>query len=385
MGYGFNSLKKRRGENMTTKNWIVPYIELGTEAEAFRKDYLKAFEQVLVSGHYILGPELSNFEKEFADFCQSPNALGVATGTDALYLALKALNLKEENEVITAPNSFIASASSIALAGAKPAFVDIREDGNMDPERLESAINAHTKVIMPVHLTGRPARMPEILEIANKYNLFVLEDAAQAIGARLNDKRVGSWGDAACFSLHPLKNLKAIGDGGMITTKHVDLYNKLKIARNHGLINREQCDFWSYNSRLDELQASLLRIQIRQLEAHTVARRELALRYNQLLKPYVVTPDEGSGEYCVYQTYVILAEKRDILQQHLIDNGVQALVHYATPIHLQPAAKYLGYTTSDFPKTMKHVSHILSLPIYPSMTHQQQDTVVELIHDFYKN
>jgi dTDP-4-amino-4,6-dideoxygalactose transaminase len=385
LGYGFNSLKKRRGENMTTKNWIVPYIELGTEAEAFRKDYLKAFEQVLVSGHYILGPELSNFEKEFADFCQSPNALGVATGTDALYLALKALNLKEENEVITAPNSFIASASSIALAGAKPAFVDIREDGNMDPERLESAINAHTKVIMPVHLTGRPARMPEILEIANKYNLFVLEDAAQAIGARLNDKRVGSWGDAACFSLHPLKNLKAIGDGGMITTKHVDLYNKLKIARNHGLINREQCDFWSYNSRLDELQASLLRIQIRQLEAHTEARRELALRYNQLLKPYVVTPDEGPGEYCVYQTYVILAEKRDILQQHLIDNGVQALVHYATPIHLQPAAKYLGYTTADFPKTMKHVNHIMSLPIYPSMTHQQQDTVVELIHDFYKN
>jgi len=370
---------------MTVKNWIVPYIELGSEAETFKKDYLKAFEQVLVSGHYIMGSELSNFEKEFADYCQSSKALGVATGTDALYLVLKALDLKVNDEVITAPNSFIASASSIALAGAKPVFVDIGEDGNIDPEKLESVINAHTKVIMPVHLTGRPARMPEILDIAKNYDLFVLEDAAQAVGARLNEKRVGSWGNAACFSLHPLKNLKAIGDGGIITTKHKDLYNRLKVARNHGLVNREQCDFWSYNSRLDELQASLLRIQIRQLEAHTEARRELAFRYNQLLKPYVVTPDEGTREYCVYQTYVILAEKRNALQQHLNDNGVQALVHYATPIHLQPAAKYLGYTASDFPQTMKYADQIMSLPIYPSMTHQQQDVVVELIHDFYKN
>lgn len=370
---------------MTTKNWTVPYIDLKSEVQAFKKDYMKAFEKVLDSGHYVLGPELLKFEKEFADYCQAPTALGVATGTDALYLVLKALNLKEDDEVITVPNSFIASASSIALAGAKPTFVDIREDGNMDPEKLESAINTHTKAIMPVHLTGRPARMPDILEIAYKYNLFVLEDAAQAVGARLNDKRVGNWGDAACFSLHPLKNLKAIGDGGIITTKHTDLYNKLKSARNHGLINREQCNFWSYNSRLDELQASLLRIQIRQLEAHTEARRELALRYNQLLKPYVVTPDEGLGEYCVYQTYVILAERRDDLQRHLNDNGVQALIHYATPIHLQPAAKYLGYTSSDFPQTMKHVNRIMSLPIYPNMTCQQQDTVVDLISDFYKN
>lgn len=369
---------------MTGNEWIVPYIALGTEAKALKNEYLKAFEKVLVSGHYIMGPQLLNFEKEFADYCQSPNALGVATGTDALYLVLKSLNLKEDDEVITAPNSFIASASSIAIAGAKPSFVDIQADGNMDPGQLESAITPKTKVIMPVHLTGRPARMPEIIEIAYRHDLFVLEDAAQAVGAQLNDKKVGSWGDAACFSLHPLKNLKAIGDGGIITIKHLDLYNKLKTSRNHGLVNRDRCDFWSFNSRLDELQASLLRIQIRHLEIHTEARRKLAFRYNKLLKPYVVTPDEGPGEYCVYQTYVILAEKRDSLQQHLIDNGVQALVHYATPIHLQPAAKYLDYKALDFPQTMKHVKLILSLPIYPSMTHQQQDMVIELIHNFYK-
>jgi dTDP-4-amino-4,6-dideoxygalactose transaminase len=361
----------------------VPYVEIGKEAKAFKDEYLEAFEKVLLSGHYIMGPELSNFEKEFAEYCQSDYALGVATGTDALYLTLKAMNIKDGDEVITAPNSFIASASSIALAGAKPAFVDIRDDGNMDPDKLESAINPRTKAIMPVHLTGRPAKMPEIIEIAKKHNLYVLEDAAQAVGAKLNGKRVGSWGDAACFSLHPLKNLKAIGDGGMITTKHTDLYNKLKLARNHGLVNREQCDFWSYNSRLDELQAALLRIQLRQMEESTDARRKLALRYNQLLKPYVATPDEGPGELCVYQTYVVLAERRDALQKYLISNGVQALVHYAVPIHLQPAAKYLGYKASDFPRTMHHVDRILSLPLYPSMTHQQQDKVVEVIHNFY--
>jgi dTDP-4-amino-4,6-dideoxygalactose transaminase len=369
---------------MKKNNWIVPYAVIGAEAEVFKQDYLNAFEQVLLSGHYVLGSELSKFEHEFADFCQSSFALGAATGTDALYLTLSALNLKKTDEVITVPNSFIASTSSIALAGAKPVFVDIGEDGNIDPRKLESAITSNSKAIIPVHLTGRPAKMPEILDIASKYNLFVLEDAAQSVGAKLHGKRVGSWGDAACFSLHPLKNLKAIGDGGIITTKHNYLYNHLKIARNHGLVNREQCDFWSYNSRLDELKAALLRIQLRQLDVYTEARRKLAFRYNQLLKPSVVTPDEGSGEYCVYQTYVILAEKRNALQQYLINNGVQALIHYSTPIHLQPAAKYLGYKAADFPQTMKHVDRILSLPLYPGMTQLQQDKVIELIHNFYK-
>ncbi|MBU1012570.1 MAG: DegT/DnrJ/EryC1/StrS family aminotransferase [Bacteroidetes bacterium] len=368
---------------MTQKQWTVPYAALGEEAKAFKEDYIKVFEKVLLSGQYILGPELSNFEMEFASYCQTPFSLGVANGTDALYLTMQALNLKKDAEVITVSNSFIASASSIALAGAKPVFVDIGEDGNMDPNKLESVVTKKTKAIIAVHLTGRPAKMPQILEIAKKYNLFVIEDAAQSVGASIHGKRVGSWGDAACFSLHPLKNLKAIGDGGMITTKHEALYNRLKIARNHGLVNREQCDFWSYNTRLDELQASFLRIQLRQLDNYNAAKREMALRYNRLLKPYVKTPDEGPGEYCVYQTYVILAEQRDGLQNYLIENGVQALIHYATPIHLQPAAKYLGYKVSDFPQTMKHVDRILSLPLFPSMTYQQQDWVAELIKNYY--
>lgn len=369
---------------MTQKEWTVPYTALGREAATLKADYLQAFEKVLLSGRYITGPELSAFEREFAEYCQAPFAAGVATGTDALFLVLRSLGLKNDDEVITAPNSFIASASSIALAGAKPVFVDIGPDGNMDPERLEASITPRTKAIMPVHLTGRPAKMSDILAIAKKYNLFVLEDAAQAVGASLNGMKVGSWGDAACFSLHPLKNLRAIGDGGIITTKHQWLYDRLKQARNHGLVNREQCDFWSYNSRLDELQAALLRVQLRHLDSQTEKRRKLALRYNELLKPLVIVPDEGPGEHCVYQTYVILAERRDDLKRFLSDNGVEALIHYATPIHLQPAAAYLGYSASDFPKTMRRVGRILSLPIYPGLTHAQQDHVVTLISDFFK-
>lgn len=367
-----------------TPTWTVPYTGLVAEATIFKKDYLDAFEKVLLSGRYIMGSELSAFEQEFAEYCQSPFAIGVATGTDALLLVLRSLGLQDGDEVITAPNSFIASASSIALAGAKPVFVDIWPDGNMDPEQLEASITARTKAIIPVHLTGRPAQMPTILEIAKKYSLFVFEDAAQAVGACLNGTRVGSWGDASCFSLHPLKNLRAIGDGGIIVTKHQWLYDRLKQARNHGLVNREQCDFWSHNSRLDELQAALLRIQFRHLDSQTEKRRQLALRYNDLLRPYVTVPDEGPGEYCVYQTYVILTEHRDKLKKYLNDNGVEALIHYATPIHIQPAAKYLEYTPADFPKTMQHVSRILSLPIYPSLTQAQQDHVVTIISNFFK-
>jgi dTDP-4-amino-4,6-dideoxygalactose transaminase len=367
-----------------TPTWMVPYTALSYEATILKKDYMAAFENVLLSGHYIIGPELSAFEKEFAEYCQAPFAVGVATGTDALFLVLRSLGLQDGDEVITAPNSFIASASSIALAGAKPVFVDISSDGNMDPALLEKTITPRTKAIMPVHLTGRPVIMPEILDIAKRYNLFVLEDAAQAVGASLNKIKVGSWGDAACFSLHPLKNLRAIGDGGIITTKHRWLYDRLKQARNHGLVSREQCDFWSYNSRLDELQAALLRVQLCHLDTQTEKRRQLALRYNDILRPYVVVPDEGPGEYCVYQTYVILAEYRDELKKYLNDNGVEALVHYSTPIHMQPAARYLGYTSADFPQTIQHVSRILSLPIYPSLTHAQQDHVVTLVSDFFK-
>lgn len=364
--------------------YSVPYTALGIEASEIKKDLMNAVEAVLDSGRYILGPEVSAFEREFADYCQAQWSVGLASGTDALHLVLRGLCLKAGDEVITAPNSFIASASSIVLAGAKPVFADIGPDLNIDPDCIEAAVTPRTRAIMPVHLTGRPARMSRILEIAGRHDLFVLEDAAQAVGAQLHGRRVGSWGHAACFSMHPLKNLHAFGDAGMVTTNDQNLCEHLRKSRNHGLRNRDECDFWSFNSRLDEAQAAVLRVQLRHLARWTEERRSLAFRYNQLLKPYVMVPEESPGEYCVYQTYVVQTERRDALRQHLNENGVEALVHYPTPIHLQPAAKALGYSAADFPNAMKAAARILSLPLYPSLTHAQQDRVAELVADFYK-
>ena len=366
-------------------SYAVPYSALATEAALVKAELLQAVGNVLDSGRYILGPEVAAFEREFADYCQVKFSAGIANGTCALHLVLRGIGLEAGDEVITAPNSFIASASSISLAGAKPVFVDIGSDGNMDPQKLEAAITKRTRAIIPVHLTGRPAKMKDILDIAQRRDLFVLEDAAQAVGASLHGKRVGSWGHAACFSLHPLKNLHAFGDGGMVTSQDPELLAKLVKSRNHGLANREQCDFWSFNCRLDEVQAAMLRVQLRHLDAWTAVRRSLALRYNDLLRPYVEVPDEGPGEHCVFQTYVIKSSKRDDLKRYLNEHGVEALIHYATPIHLQPAAKDLGYSAADFPNTMEHVGKIMSLPLYPTLTHAQQDRVVELISSFYQN
>lgn len=370
---------------MVGKVYSVPFTALARQVSEVKKELMGAFEAVLESGQYILGQELSAFEREFATYCQTSFAVGVASGTCALHLALRNLGLREGDEVITVPNSFVATASCIALAGARPVFVDIDSDLNMDPARIEAAITARTKAIIPVHLTGRPARMIPIVEIAKRHGLFVLEDAAQAVGAKIDGRPVGSWGNAACFSFHPLKNLHAFGDGGMVTTNDHGFFDRLVKARNHGLQNRDQCDFWGFNCRLDEVQAAMLSVQLRHLDRWTDERRRLAFRYNDLLRRYVDVPNEGRAEFCVYQTYMVQAEHRDELQNYLDINGVQAPVHYPTPIHLQPAAQSLGYSASDFPMTMRYVSRILSLPLYPSMTHAQQDRVVELLASFYKD
>ena len=360
--------------------WKVPYTAFRQQAAEIKEELMTAVEQVLDGGRYILGPEVTAFEKEFAEYCGAPRAVSVGTGTCALHLVLRDLGLRADDEVITAPNSFVASAAAIALAGVRPVFADIGADLNIDPAKMEAAITPRTKALVPVHLTGRPARMKEILKIAERHKLFVLEDAAQAVGAKLDGKRVGSWGHAAAFSLHPLKNLYAIGDGGIVTGKDLD---RLMLTRNHGLRTRDRCEYFSFNSRLDELQAAMLRVQLRHLERRTEARRQLAFRYNELLRPYVTVPDEGPGEHCVYQTYVVQADRRDELQKHLVDHGIEALVHYPTPIHLQPAAQHLGYKAGDFSMTMKAAARIMSLPLFPSMTHEQQDYVAETIQKFY--
>ena len=362
----------------------VPYTAFGQQARAMKQEWLAAAETVLESGQYVLGQEVAAFEREFAQYCQAAWAVGVANGTEALMLVLQRLGLRPGDEVITAPNSFIASASSIALVGARPVFADIGTDLNLDPARVADAVTPRTRAIMPVHLTGRPARMNELLEIARRRELFVLEDAAQAVGAALNGHRVGGLGHAAGFSLHPLKNLHAFGDGGMITTNDPQLRDWLLRARNHGLRTRDECEFWSLNSRLDELQAAMLRIQLRQLDRSTEERRRLAFRYHELLRPYVEVPEEGAGEFCVYQTYMIQADRRDALKQALNEQGIEARVHYPIPLHRQPVARSLGYTANDFPVTTRAAGRIMSLPLYPGLTDAQQDLVAEMIREFYR-
>lgn len=365
------------------QSYKIPYSSLSNQLAKVKADLMHSVEKVIDSGRYILGPEVKEFEKRFAELCGARHALGVANGTCALHLLWRSVGLEEGDEVITAPNSFIASASSIALAGAKPKFVDVGDDGNMDPLALEAAITPKTRGVVPVHLTGRPAKMKEILEIAKKHQLFVVEDAAQAVGAKLDGKTVGSWGDAAAFSLHPLKNLFALGDGGMITIKEDKLWETLSLARNHGLKTRELCEFWSFNCRLDEIQAAMLLVNLEQLPLWTEQRRHLANRYNNALRGVVKVPDEGPGEYHVYQTYVIRSERRDELQRHLQSKGVEALIHYATPIHLQPPALKMGFMKGDFPKTEKMCEEILSLPLYPGLSEENQDEVIREIKGFY--
>ena len=366
-----------------TNKFSVPYTDFRAQNSAVREDLRSAFDGVLDSGHYIEGPNVKAFEEEFAQYCTAPFSTGMANGTCSLHLVLRAMGVGAGDEVITAPNSFFASAAAIALVGAKVVFADVGFDANIDPESIEASITHRTKVIMPVHLTGRPVNMSQIQEIADKHNLIILEDAAQSVGSSYKTVRVGSWGQAATFSLHPLKSLHAFGDAGILTSKDADLVRKVAQSKNHGLVDRNTCDQWSFNCRLDEVQASLLRVQLTHLDEKIHERRRLANIYNERLKPFVNVPQENDYEYHTYQTYMIQAPSRDKLQEHLRNSGVEAIIHYPMPLHLQPAASDLGYSVGSFPVAEGLSQSILSLPLFPGMTEDQQDIVVDSIADFF--
>ena len=363
----------------------VPYINLALQHKDIKKELLSATERVLESGQFILGDEVTKLEKTFASICQTKYAVGVANGTDALFLSLKSLGIGEGDEVITAPNSFLASASSIGLIGAKPVFADVGDDFNLDPAKVDKAITKKTKAIIVVHLTGRPAPLDELLDVAKKHNIHLIEDCAQAVGAEYKGKRVGSFGITGCFSLHPLKNLAASGDGGVITTNDEKIYNYLIKARNHGLKNRDESEFWSYNSRLDNLQAALLNVKLQHLEKWTERRRKIAMLYYEKLHDLkMIVPHDKPYEKAVYHTFIIQTNKRDKLKEFLADKGIDTKIHYPIPIHLQQAAKYLGYKKGDFPVTEKQADTILSLPVYPELTNEQVNYVADAIIEFYK-
>ncbi|HEV7229767.1 MAG TPA: DegT/DnrJ/EryC1/StrS family aminotransferase [Bacteroidia bacterium] len=364
----------------------VPYINLGLQHKDIKQNILQSISVLLDSGQFILGEESQKFEKSFAQLAGTKYALGVANGTDALFLSLMALGIGKGDEVITAPNSFLASASSIAIAGATPVFADVRDDFNLDPEKVLAAITPRTKAIIAVHLTGRPAPMDELLEIAKKHKLHIIEDCAQAVSATYKGKPVGSIGTTGCFSLHPLKNLAACGDGGVITTNDDKLFEFLNKARNHGLKNRDECAFWSYNSRLDNLQAAVLNVKLKELKKWTARRREIAGIYQQKLKGLpIILPVDKAHESAVYHTFIIQTDRRDELKNFLAEHGIDTKIHYPVAIHMQEAAAELGYKTGSFPVTEKQTRTILSLPVFAELSNEQVNYVADTIIKFYQN
>jgi dTDP-4-amino-4,6-dideoxygalactose transaminase len=369
----------------TVTSTAVRYVDLAGQHRPLKAEILDAVGRVLDHGRFILGPEVEELERRFADLCGARFAVGVNSGTDALVLALRALGLGPGDEVITVPNSFIATTAAIRLAGARPVLVDVGDDGNLDPEKIESALGPRTRAILPVHLTGRPADMDPILEIARSSGLPVVEDCAQAVLAEYRGRRVGSFGRMGCFSFHPLKTLNCCGDGGILTTDDGELDRRLRVLRNLGLETRENCVAWSGNSRLDTLEAAILLVKLRRVEGWTEKRRAHARYYREALRdiPGLRTPEERSHEKAVYHTFVIRAERRDELRQHLAENGVETAIHYPLPIHLQSAAAELGYGPGSFPEAEEQARSILSLPIYPELEQADLEHVAAAIRRFY--
>ncbi len=362
----------------------IPYVDLGAQFEPLRHELMAAVEEVLASGQFILGPQVAAFEQAFAEMSGTRYAIGVANGTDALILPMIALGIGAGHEVIVPPNSYLASASSVALAGATPVFADVLQNYNIDPQEVIKKITPRTRAIMAVHLTGRPADMDALKKIADDHGLHLIEDAAQAVGAKYDGKPVGGFGTFAGFSLHPLKNLNAAGDAGVITTNDEALYEHLLMARTHGHRNRNECAFWSLNSRLDTIQAAILLVKMKHLDTWTQARRHNAAIYQERLARHVWVPTDAAKEFGVYHTFIIQTDRRNALQQHLASHQIGSAIHYPIPIHLQESAQNLGYQRGDMPVTERQCDTILSLPVHHLLEEDQVHYICDVIDRFFQ-
>lgn len=364
----------------------VPYVYL-TKQFAHPRSYLKKIEAVAKRGDFTLGKEVAAFEEKAARMLDVKHAVGVGNGTDALYLTLRALGVGAGDEVITVPNSFVATAAAIALTGARPVFADVRDDYTIDPTRIEKAISKQTKAIIPVHLTGQPADMYPILTLVKKYTLHVIEDCAQAFLASYDGKYVGSFGIAGAFSFHPLKILHVWGDGGMITTNDADLAAKLRLWRNNGLKTRNNVAFFAHNSRLDTVQAAIASILLPTMPSIIRKRQAIARLYDKLLAPLsdaIALPPRNKTTSHTFTNYVIMAKNRDALIAFLSKKGIEAVVQYPTPIHLQPAASDLGYKKGDFPVCERQADGIATLPCNQYMSLRDVRYVCDAIQTFYE-
>ena len=334
---------------------------------------------------FTLGREVDEFEQSICKLIGAKYAVGVGSGTDALFLSLKALGIGEGDEVITTPYTFYATIGAIVTAGARPVFVDIGPDYNLDPDQIEGAITDQTKAILPVHWAGLPCDMERIEVIARKYNLRVVEDACHAILARRHNTFAGRFGDTGCFSLHPLKNLNVWGDGGYLVTDSEEIHERMLLLRNHGLVGRDECAEFAYNSRLDTLQAIVGNHLLEKLEVITESRIANSLYFDSQLTEVdeITIPDRPNDTRQVYHLYVVRAQRRDELKDYLQSCGIDAKIHYPVPMHLQPAARKFSYSLGDFPIAEEICQTVVSLPVHEFITREQQDYTVSKIKDFY--
>lgn len=367
---------------------MIPVLDLKAQYQALKTEIDAAMQQVAADGHYILGPNVKALEAEVAAYCDCSFGIGVGNGTDALHLALRALRIGPGDEVITTPFTFVATTEAIGMVGATPVFVDIDADTfNIDPARLERAITPRTKAILPVHVYGQPCDMDPILEIARSHRLSIVEDCAQAIGATYKGRKVGSFGDAGCLSFFPSKNLGCFGDGGMVVTSNPEVAERVEMLRRHGGKVKYHHSELGLNSRLDELQAAILRVKLPHLDRWIDARRGIAARYNRELAhvPGLTRPLElGSRDplaasavaRCVYHQYTVRVGKRERIQARLKEAGVGTMVYYPVPLHLQDVHASLGHGPGAFPAAERAAAECLSLPMFPELTEEQQDAVV---------
>jgi len=374
----------RNTKSIIGNNMEIPVFDLKRQYKYLKVELDNAFTNVFESGNFVLGENVRLFEEEFADYIGAGFAIGVGSGTEALHLSLKACEIGPGDEVITVPNTAVPTISAISFAGATPVLVDITPDTyTMDVKKIEKTITNKTKAILPVHIYGHSAEMEQIMKLAEMYNLKVIEDACQAHGAMYNDKNAGTTGDMGCFSFYPTKNLGAYGDGGIIVTNHEELYNKLIMLRNYGEVEKFTSKIEGFNSRLDEIQAAVLRVKLKYLDAWTNKRGEIATLYQKLLfNSNVQLPCERQWAKHVYHLFVIRVNKRDALKDFLQERGVGTQIHYPIPIHLQEAYKNLGYKSGDFPISERNAGEILSLPIYPELTTEEIEEIAGLITEF---
>ena len=359
---------------------MIPILDLTEQYRTLKSDIVRAVTDVFEGGAYINGPNVKALEEEIAAFVGVPYAIGLNSGTDALHLALRALDIGPGDEVITTPFTFVATTEAIGIVGATPVFVDIDPATfNIDPSLIEAAITPRTKAILPIHLYGHPAPMSEIMAIAKKHNLAVVEDCAQAIGAEIDGKKVGSFGDVGAFSFFPSKNLGAYGDGGMATTNRKDLADRMRSLRAHGGRIKYHHEELGVNSRLDEVQAAILRVKLPHLNSWIERRRDNAHWYSDQVSAFAKTPAETPGTVHAYHQYTIRVQNRDVVQKQLADAGVQTMVYYPVPLHMQEVHANLGYKEGDFPESERAAREVLSLPMFPELHAEQREAVREAL------